>query len=139
MHADTLPPDLDKPSSHMVTGCVLRAFAAHDRYRQSEAAQQAGAYLVTRLFKRHEYPGRQTADFWTKFSYPFWFTDLLSALDSLFWLGFTGEQPPIQEGLDWLLDHQREDGLWEVKRLKSEITWVSLAICRVIKRYCGEL
>ena len=139
IHAETLAPDLEKPSSHMVTGCVLRAFAAHDRYRKSEAAQQAGAYLVTRLFKRGEYPGRQTVDFWTKVTYPFWFTDILSALDSLFWLGFTCEHPKIQEGLDWLLDHQREDGLWEVKRLRSDIPWVNLAISRVLKRYCGGL
>ncbi len=35
--------DLIKPSSHLVTGIVLRAFAAHNHYRKSNEIRKAGA------------------------------------------------------------------------------------------------
>ena len=110
MQTETLQPDLSKPPSHMTTGCVLRAFAAHDEYRFAQAARVAGDYLASRLFKRHEYPGGQAADFWTKFSYPFWFTDLLSALDSLSRLGFGADEGRIPQALEWLVDRQQQSG-----------------------------
>jgi hypothetical protein len=34
LNAHTISPDLSKPSSHMVTGMVLRAFAAHGKYKR---------------------------------------------------------------------------------------------------------
>jgi hypothetical protein len=123
----------------MVTGVVLRAFAAHEEYRRSIVARDAGVLLRDSLFQKDVYPDRASIDYWTKFTYPFWFTDLLSSLDSLSLLGFTGEDPHVKEALRWLTDRQQEDGLWRVKLLKSGgdknlKLWVSLAICRVFKR-----
>ncbi len=112
MTAPTAEPDLNKPPSHLITGCVLRAFAAHPQYCRHEAALKAGRYLASRLFKRGEYPGRQTPDFWFKFCYPFWFTDLVSALDSLSHIGIPEDNPDIRRGLQWFVDNQAEDGLW---------------------------
>ncbi len=140
MHAPTIDPDKSKPSAHMETGCILRAFAAHPRYSKRGEAQYAGEFLASRFFKRDTYPGRHTVDFWTRFSFPFWFTDLLSALDSLSLLKFTTENPHIREALAWFATRQQKNGLWNVKLLKGGdkelIYWVSLAICRVLKRYC---
>jgi hypothetical protein len=79
LRARTIQPLSTKPSSHLVTGVVLPAFAAHPRYRNTSAAQAAGALLASRLFKPDAYPDRRTPAFWTQFAYPFWFTDLLSA------------------------------------------------------------
>lgn len=140
MHGPTVQPDRSKPPSHLITGCVLRAFAAHPRYREAEEARAAGEYLASRFFKGDKYPDRRAASYWTKFAYPFWFTDLLSSLDSLSWLGFTVESPQIEEALDWFVGRQREDGLWDLKLLrfagdKEQPLWIALAICRVMKRF----
>lgn len=136
---EPIQPDKSKPFSHLVTGIVLRAFAAHPRYQNTKEARRAGELLKSRFFKPDNYSDRKAPSFWTKFTYPFWFTDLLSSLDSLCLLGFTSEDPDVKEALRWLIDRQQEDGLWRVKLLKSGgdknlKLWVSLAICRVFKR-----
>jgi hypothetical protein len=68
--ARTVEPDRSKPFSHLVTGIVLRAFAAHSTYRKSSAAAHAGHLLVSRFFKADTYPDRRAPSFWTSFSYP---------------------------------------------------------------------
>lgn len=50
--ARTIQPIRDQPSSHLVTGVVLRALVVHPRYRRAPAAHTAGAPLVSRVFKR---------------------------------------------------------------------------------------
>jgi hypothetical protein len=139
MRSRTIEPDKSRPSSHMVTGVVLRAFAAHPTYRKSKDARVAGELLASQLLRRDRYPDRAEVSYWTKFTFPFWFTDLLSALDSLSRLGFTAQHPRIREGLDWLASRQRPDGLWDVKRLKlsSDTLSIALAICRVLRRFFG--
>lgn len=137
--AGTLQPDRTKPFSHLVTGVVLRAFAAHTKYRHSDEAKEAGKLLASRFFKRDAYPDRGTADFWTKFSYPFWFTDLLSSLDSLSLLKFKMKDPQIKTAIEWLINTQTENGLWNVHLVRGKDKdlkfWIALAICRVLKRF----
>jgi hypothetical protein len=132
------PPDRSKPSSHMVTGVVLRAFAALPRYRRSAAAQQAAYLLAGRLFARDKYPGRDAVSFWTGFGFPFWFTDLLSALDSLTLIGVGPAHPKVAEALDWFVGAQRPDGTWRLHATRGSdpntSLWISLAICRVFQR-----
>lgn len=137
MQSRTIEPDKSRPSSHMATGVVLRAFAAHSRWRKSKEARGAGEFLASQLLKRDRYPDRADVSYWTKFTFPFWFTDLLSALDSLSQLGFTAEHPQIRKGLDWLVSRQQPDGLWDVERLKhsSDTLSIALAICRVFRRF----
>ncbi|HEY5667572.1 MAG TPA: hypothetical protein VIR03_00240 [Candidatus Saccharimonadales bacterium] len=134
-----LSPDRSKPFSHMVTGIVLRAYAAHPTYRHAPEATDAGKLLLTRFFKKDAYTDRADASFWTRFSYPFWFTDLISAMDSLSLLGFSRDEPAMRQALDWFIDHQGSDGLWRLKTLKNEKKfhtnlWISLAICRIYQR-----
>jgi hypothetical protein len=137
MKGETIQPDRSKPFSHLVTGVVLRAFAAHERRRASSAAMKAGTLLASRFFRRDVYPDRNAADFWTKFSFPFWFTDLLSSLDSLSRLEFNRYDTRIEQALDWFVAKQRPTGTWELKLLKGADKalklWLSLAICRVVK------
>src|SRR5574341_263066 len=52
-HSNTIEPDISKSFSSMVTGVVLRAFAAHPTYRKSKEARQAGKLLLLSLFKKY--------------------------------------------------------------------------------------
>jgi hypothetical protein len=140
LNGATIQPVTAKRASHLVTGCVLRAFAVHPRYRRSSAARTAGALLATRLFKADAYPDRRTADFWTHFSYPFWFTDLVSALDSLSLIGLSPAEPSIARALGWLAARQSRRGLWYLPMMRgtnepARHEWLTLAICRVFKRF----
>jgi len=138
---DTIQPDKSKPFSHLVTGMVLRAFAAHHTYRKSDDAKKSGHLLASRLFKNDKYPDRQNKNFWEKVSYPFWFTDIVSALDSLSFIGFTRGDPQIDKALEWLKNRQTENGLFDLKIVrggdKDSKYWICLAVCRLFKRYYG--
>jgi hypothetical protein len=139
MNSATAQPNFTKPFSHLITGVVLRAFAAQEQLSASPEAKNAGELLASRFFRRDVYSGRDAAYFWTKFSFPFWFTDLLSSLDSLSHLGFDREYAAVSNALDWFVAQQRPSGVWELKMLKTgdkELAdWLGLAICRVIKRF----
>lgn len=138
MESKTLEPDRTKPSSHLVTGVVLRAYAAHEKYKSSAEAKEAGKLLLSALFKKDKYPDRGDESFWLRFTFPFWFTDLLSAMDSLSLLGFKKEEPQMEKAIEWFVSQQQASGLWKVKVLKNDRTeselWISLGICRVLKR-----
>jgi hypothetical protein len=62
----TIQPNRAKPFSHLVIGIVLRAFAAHAKYRSSKEAKEAGGLLASRFFRRYAYPHRQNGEFWLK-------------------------------------------------------------------------
>jgi squalene cyclase len=132
-------PNSTKTSSHMVTGIVLRAFAAHSKRRKSEEAKVAGELLASRFFQPDRYPDRRDAAYWTRFTFPFWFTDLISALDSLSQLGFASDDLRIMKGINWLVHEQRRNGLWKLNLLKDKSIedmplWISLAFCKVMRR-----
>lgn len=140
MNNETLRPNASRPSSWMVTGVVLRAFAAHRFYRNLPEVSKARDLLLSSLFKKDKYPDRGNAEYWLRFSYPFWFTDLISALDSLSQLGCNTDDEQIMYGLEWFIQAQLPSGLWNLKILKGKSSdqldlWLSLAICRVFKRF----
>lgn len=133
-----LEPERSRRSSHLVTGVVLRAFAAHPGYRSSEAARRAGALLASRFFEHDAYPDRGSADFWTKIMFPFWFTDIVSSLDALGRLKPARPSEKATQALDWLRGRQGKDGVFRVYILKNRSVpnlefWISLAICRVLR------
>lgn len=142
-HSRTIEPDRSKPFSHMVSGVVLRAFAAHPAYRRSKEAELAGQLLVSNLFKKDNYTDRAAPSFWLGFTFPFWFTDLISALDSLSLLGFSKNETQIGKAVQWLIDNQQKTGTWKLKITKGTNKdvlqlWLALAICRIFKRFCSE-
>lgn len=136
---EPIKPDRSKPFSHCITGVVLRAFAAHQKYRKTKEAKVAGELLKSRFFQPDRYPDRRAASFWTKIAYPFRFTDILSSLDSLSLLGFSRDDSQIEKALDWLTTKQEESGLWRSSYEKAKDReihlWVSLAVCRVFEMF----
>jgi hypothetical protein len=93
-----------------------------------------------------KYNDRRAPLYWTKFQYPFWWTNILTALDSLSPLGFPADDRDVRKALDWLSSHQEPTGLWRTsceqakaekprpRELEARL-WVGLAVCRVLKRF----
>lgn len=142
-YAEPVEPDRSKPFSHNWTGMVLRAFAAHTKYRGSEAARIGAKLLKSRFFKPDSYTSYQAGSYWVRFQYPFWWNNLVAALDSISLIDPSRDEQ-MEEALDWLIDHQEQDGLWNTTYVKGKEVnhastresrpWVSLAICRVLRR-----
>lgn len=128
-----------RPFSHMVTGMVLRPFAVHPSYRQRPEACHAAGLLKSRHFKPDKYPDRRGREYWTKFTYPFQFTNLLTSLDTLGKLGFPPDDPDIQAAIAWFRNQQAPDGSFDLtlcrglsdKRLPL---WIGIALCRALRR-----
>lgn len=145
-YAEPIELDRPRPFSHNWTGMVLRAFAAHGKYRRLKAAKEAAKLLKARFFQPDCYTAYRSAAYWTKFQFPFWWNHLVAALDSLAMIGVRPDDPDIRGALDWLIEHQAADGLWNLSydhagkarpttpRTESERRWVTLAICRVLKK-----
>jgi hypothetical protein len=137
--SDPVMPDRSRPFSHMVTGVVLRALAASERHRRLPETRAAAELLASRLFLADKYSDRGRPEFWTKFSFPFWFTDLVSALDSLSLIGIGPENERVAAAVEWFSSRQREGGTWRLYCLKgagiSVDEWVNLALCRAMARY----
>lgn len=148
-YAEPLEPDRTKPFSHNATGMILRAFAAHPKYRKSKAAKTAAQLLASRFFQPDAYTSYQAASYWVRFEYPFWWNQLVAALDSVSLIGLSPDDEPIAQALAWLIDHQQSNGLWRVSYVQPCVKeketakvhdmklWISLAICRVFKRFEG--
>ncbi|MGB8232920.1 MAG: hypothetical protein WCE60_02910, partial [Methanobacterium sp.] len=70
---------------------------------------------------------------------PFWFTNILTSLDSLQLLGFGIKEPQIQLGLSWLDKRQESDGTINLKILRTKDKdlkyWITLVISKIFKRY----
>ncbi len=140
----SLPDEADptRPFSHLVTGMVLRALAAHPRYRRSRETLRAAELLKSRLFKSDKYADRKGPEYWTKFTYLFQFTDLLSSLDSLGRIGFPKRDPDVARAIGWFRERQKTDGSFALtmcrgisdKRLPL---WLGLALCRALLRFGG--
>ncbi len=121
---------------------ILRAFAAHPDYRQRPEIFTAGECLKERFFLADKYNDRKAPAYWLKFQFPFWWPNLLTALDSLSGLGFNRQDPDIARGLAWFVEHQSPDGLWETgygsgRNAERMRRWVGLAVCRVFVKIFG--
>ena len=146
-YAEALEPDRSKPFSHNATGMVLRAFAAHPKQRKSRAAKTAAQLLISRFFQPDAYTSYRAASYWVRFEYPFWWNQLVAALDSVALIGLSPHTEPITRALNWLLDQQQSNGLWrtsyvqpcekETTKVRDMKLWISLAICRVFKSFTG--
>ena len=129
-----------KPFSHSVTGIVLRAFAPHPLYRVHPDAKKAAELIAHRFFKADKYSFRKTAAYWTKYSFPFWWSDLISVLDALALMGFSKDHPRINHALNYFKTEQQPTGTWKYYILKNQSQsdlsgWLSFVLCRVIKRF----
>ena len=93
---------------HLVTGIVVRA----GRSPRTPDTRRAAELLKSRFFCRDAYPDRAAPSYWLTFFYPHWWTDLLSALDSLAEIGFPASDPDIARGEAWSISNQEPSGLW---------------------------
>jgi len=102
-------PDWSKPFSHNWTDMALRAFAVHPGYRGREEALHAAGLLKSRFFQPDAYASYRDPGYWVRFQ--FWWPNIVTSLDSLSRLGFSRSDHDIRAALDWLVGHQRGDGL----------------------------
>ncbi len=136
-----LQPDRARPHQHLMTGMALRAFAVHPTFCTHPAARIAAERLKERFFHADAYSDRRTPDYWLKFQYPFWWTNLLTGLDTLAWLGYRRTDPQVFAALEWFFENQQPNGLWPLQpgaapdAADDKARWVALAIGRVFKHY----
>jgi len=101
-----------RPSSHLVTGMVLRAFAASASRRTSREAKRAAELLATRFLQPDRYPDRKAATYWEQLSEPRFFTDVLDALDAVTAVGLGKENSGVRTAEAYIRGRQNPDGLW---------------------------
>jgi len=101
-----------RPSSHLVTGMALRAFAASPTRRSSREARRAAELLATRFLQPDRYPDRKAASYWEQISEPRFYTDVLDALDSATAVGLGKENSGVRTAEAYLRGRQNADGLW---------------------------
>ena len=138
--------DRTQPFAHSGTGMVIRAFSTHPAYQKSPEAKKAAQLLASHFFKKDNYSSYKHPDNWVRFKYPFWWTDLISALDSVSLIGLPRDHKKVAEALQWFIEHQESSGLWKISyssihkssensKTRELQLWISLAILRIFKRY----
>jgi hypothetical protein len=137
---DPIKADKKKPSAHMVTGIAIRAFANHPKYRATPEALKAAELLTNRFFKPDKYSSRQNASYWTTYTFPFWWSDLLCVLDALSRMNYPVNDSKIQYALRHYSKSQLNDGHWEFCKLQDKSIpdldkWLILTLCRIFKRF----
>jgi hypothetical protein len=133
----TIEPDKTKPFSHLITGIVLRAFASMTVYRKK--VKDAGTLLADRVFTRDKYSDRRGVEYWTKFTYPYHWTDILSTIDTLTLLGIKNH-PKINEIKQWFKKQKQENGTYKVNvmagaKYKNVKYWITLQYLNVLERF----
>jgi hypothetical protein len=101
-----------RPSSHLVTGMVLRAFAASKDRRSSREARRAAELLATRFLQPDRYEDRKAPAFWENLVEPRYYTDVLDALDAITSIGLGKENSGVRTAEAYLRSRQSRDGLW---------------------------
>lgn len=101
-----------RPSSHLITGMALRAFAASASRRSSREARRAAELLATRFLQPDRYPDRRAATYWEQLGEPRFYTDVLDALDSATAVGLGKENSGVRTAEAYLRGRQQPDGLW---------------------------
>src|SRR3954471_648354 len=101
-----------RPSSHLITGMVLRAFASSVQRRASREARRAGELLATRFLQPDRYDDRKAPSYWEILTEPRFYTDVLDALDTITAIGLGKENSGVRTAEAYLRSRQATDGLW---------------------------
>lgn len=141
MVSDPIPPDKSRPSSYMMTGIVLRAFSADDRRAMSREAQEAAEVLRSGFFRPEPYSDRKAPSYWTQFTFPFFYNDVISSLDVLSKMNISGDDRDIVRAVSHLRSMQNDDGSIDGKfnlaRGRDVKRWVLFSLCRSLSRLYG--
>jgi hypothetical protein len=101
-----------RPSSHLITGMALRAFAASPTRRSSREARRAAELLATRFLQPDRYPDRKAPSYWEQLSEPRFYVDMLDALDTVTAVGLGKENSGVRTAEAYVRGRQSLDGLW---------------------------
>jgi hypothetical protein len=101
-----------RPSSHLITGMVLRAFAASKDRRGSREARRAAELLATRFLQPDRYEDRKAPAYWEVLTEPRFYTEVLDALDTITSIGLGKENSGVRTAEAYLRSRQAKDGLW---------------------------
>jgi hypothetical protein len=134
---ETIQSDKTKPFSHLITGIVLRPLSLMTAYRKK--VKDAGMLLADRVFTRDKYSDRQGVEYWTKFTYPYHWTDILSTIDTITLLGIKNH-PQVNTIIQWFKKHKQENGTYKVRvmagaKYKDVKYWITLQYLKVLKRF----
>jgi hypothetical protein len=133
---ETIEPDRVKPFSHLITGIVLRPFSLMMEYRKK--VEDVGILLADRVFTKDKYSDRMGVEYWTKFTFPYHWTDILSTIDTLSLLGIYNHVK-INEIISWFGKHRQDNGIYDVSvmagaKYKDVKYWITLQYLKVLKR-----
>ena len=133
----TIKPDKTKPFSHLITGIVLRPFSLLKQYRKR--VKETGFLQANRILTNDMYPDRKGIEYWTKFTYPYHWTDILSTIDTLTLLGIKNH-PKIDEIKQWFKKHQEKNGTYKINvmagaKYNDLKYWITLQYLKVLKRF----
>lgn len=140
--------DRTKPLCLNSTGMILRAFSNHPIYRKSEEAIKAAILLKKHFFMENNYSTYKHKDHWLFFQFPYWWNNLIAALDSISKIIPWKNDEDIQKAINWVLQHQEDNGLWKMSYSsihKNTITkktydmqlWITYVILKILKRLIG--
>jgi prenyltransferase beta subunit len=134
---EIIEPDKTKPFSHLITGIVLRPFSLIRGY--GEKVKDAGILLADRVFTRDKYSDRRGVEYWTKFTYPYHWTDILSTIETLALLGIKNH-PKIDLIKQWFKKNKQENGIYKVSvmagaKYKDDKYWITLQYLKVLKDF----
>ncbi|HEX7508165.1 MAG TPA: hypothetical protein VF550_15420 [Polyangia bacterium] len=101
-----------RPSSHLITGMVLRSFASSKERRTGREARRAAELLATRFLQPDRYEDRKAPAYWEILTEPRFYTDVLDALDTITSIGLGKENSGVRTAEAYLRSRQAKDGLW---------------------------
>ncbi len=135
-----------RPSSHLVTGMVLRSFASAGQRRGSREARRAAELLATRFLQPDRYDDRKAPSYWEILTEPRFYTDVLDALDTITAIGLGKENSGVRTAEAYLRSRQANDGLWypgtppkpgersEKDKEVADAIWLTLRVLVVLRR-----
>jgi hypothetical protein len=136
-------PEKTTISAHSVAGIVIRPFGQHPVYSHHPAALKAAEFLIKRFFKPDQYSSRQSAFYWTKYTFPYWWADLISVLDAMSLMNVSPNTHGLSHALNYYKQHQNPDGTWNFSTLASKNVsevdlWLTYTLCCIFKRFYDQ-
>ena len=111
-----------------------------------DEARKAADLLKSRFFKPDVYTSYKAASNWVRFA--FWWPNIVTSLDSLSLMGYSRDDPDIRKALNWLVENQLSNGLWNTtyvegkreglcpnEKTRERQLWLTLTIARIFKRF----